>query len=173
MPNGEPTPRERKVAFAGTKRRARRKKPPPKKPQPTRSRTVLKFKTTGLETIADEIEAADGFRRIRNIPWGSRIRITARGKAGKTKIDPKVRRREYVMGYGVRGNRLAHMNQLLHHSLGVLGPEFFSDRGRGYDLLDPADKIEWRVEVLAPERPERKAKRKSKRKAKRKSKRKQ
>ncbi len=159
------TPRAAKREFAGSVQKSRRVKVPPAE-IPKKSKQIAKFKSTGHLTVGRAMEAAGVFKKIRAIPIGTRVKITARGRLTRQRKDRPFAQRVFILGFGKEGQRLSHPNQIMFHMMGALGKDFFELRGRGYDMIDPNDKIEWRVSILAPKEPEKPKKRRKKAKKK-------
>lgn len=153
LPSGA-TPRKHMNRWAGVKKRSR-SRPAPKVTTPRKGRkSIGRFTSKGATTIGDALTRSGAFEKVQGLKAGTRVRVTVRGTTKEgLKLKARQRAREFDVarwsdGTPFRG-RDAKADQLLHHAMGALGKEFFDARGRGYDLIDPEDKLEWVVEVIA------------------------
>ena len=143
----EKTPREHKRDFAGAVKKSRKRKVPkvrvPKRGKP---KLIGRFTSRAVDTVGAALEKSDALAIIQTLPAGTLIRITVRGT---TADGIKLKARERVREYEVKStSKHGKAGQLLHHLFGVLGKEFFDARGRGYDMIDPNDKITWTIHIV-------------------------
>jgi hypothetical protein len=140
--------------WAGVKERSRRRAAPKVKAPRKGRKSIGRFTSKGVTTIGDALVRSGAFEKIQGLKAGTRVRVTVRGTTKEgIRLKARERAREFDVarwsdGTPFRG-RDAKANQLLHHAMGALGKEFYDARGRGYDLIDPEDKLEWTVEVIA------------------------
>lgn len=150
---GEVTPKQATDQFANAVRRARtRKVPEIAAPKAGRTVRLDKFSSKGVQLVGDALARSKALSMIQQLKPGTRIRVKVRGKAGDVKLDARENRREFILGQTAKGVLFKggknFAGQLLHHMFGALGKEFFDARGRGYNMIDPDDTIEWIVEVV-------------------------
>lgn len=153
----EKRPRQYKTEFAGSRTRQRERAVPPKAPARGKSRSIGRFKSKGATTVGQALARSDALGKIQRVNVGVRVRVTVKGKTTEgITLKAKDRRREFVVGRWADGTKFKgggsrtdqKANQLMHAIIGVLGKEFFEARGRGYDMLDADDTLEWAVEIL-------------------------
>lgn len=104
-----------------------------------------RFTSKGVTTVGEALARSKALSRIQNVRAGTRIRVTVRGK---TKTGKRFKSRERVREFELKAGKTKKAGQLLHHMFGALGKEFFDSRGRGYDIIDPKDRIEWTIEIV-------------------------
>lgn len=148
------TPRRHMDRWAGVKERSRRRRVPSVATPRKGRKQIGRFTSKGVTTIGDALLRSGAFEKVQGLKAGTRVRVTVRGKTKEgVRLKARQRRREFDVARWADGTpfrgRDAKADQLLHHAMGALGKEFFDARGRGYDLIDPKDKLEWTVEVIA------------------------
>jgi hypothetical protein len=107
--------------------------------------TLGRFTSSGVATIGEALARSQTLSRIQSTRAGTRIRVTVRGR---TKDGKRFKAKERVREFALKAGSNKKAGQLLHHMMGALGKEFFDARGRGYDMIDPKDRIEWTVEIV-------------------------
>ena len=146
------TPGDMMQRWAGQKLDARRVELPKRDLLP-KPRVVGRLKTKGQQVIGDVLATHKVLSIVQKLKAGTRVRVVAKGKtADGIDIKKTSRERDFMVSRAKDGTKKRgddwKANQLLHHMMAALGKEFFDARGRGYDILQAGDAIEWSIQIV-------------------------
>lgn len=159
------TPRKLKNQWAGAVQRSRKRRAPPLKlPPKVKTRKIAKASQRAGETVGQTLSRGRMLTAAQKLRAGSKVRVTLKGRTDAiAKGRPMQRSRTFT----VRGTQRERANLLLYNSMRIIGKEMFPERGRGYDVFDEDDALEWVFEIVREERKPREKPRKRRRKKKR------
>lgn len=140
------TPRKLKNQWAGAVQRSRKRRAPPMKlPPKVKAKRIAKVSQRAGETVGQSLSRGRMLTAAQKLKVGSKVRVTLKGQ---TDAIAKGKRMQRSRTFTVRGTQRERANLLLFNSMRIIGKEMFPERGRGYDVFEEDDMLEWAFEVV-------------------------